>query len=662
MSKQTEKDAKRIEELNALLVEKGFPGTWTVYPGSGRRSKLWRWTAEDKSYWSSFADSDGDYILMRLRRGNLTYDEREFYHFGDRWSSTGSLAQHKEEVAEQEAEEQEQAAKDARLAELEAWYAEYQTKTNVSTQQEVEMAFPKLIDFTRDQIETAVEQNDFERILLSGTVESRRILNEVLRAKLEEQPVQQDRPAQVEVEDETPEEDHLQALLDSTASTDPNVLRLLAKVVSHKLTKAADKLEMYAQAHETYCRVREEQEARIKELEAQLAAHRTAHPCLSLPDEACTCDYIGRIDQSGKTVFEVAQQPETLTAAECYAIVQAELAQQEAAKGVTESAEEVDLDPAAPYRGSDDRPVVVAKPVEPETPRSKLRSDEYLTRVLEDLGLPGQFKLRQDGGYFWSLPDDGAHFFRVRCLMDYKDKIEQQLRDGSLNPSIFDTCQECGTHMPPEETLSEIVQDGSVNKTEREKYVGIITNLEHKLRESSADLKDMCDMNTQLTTESMKLKKQLAERETPSEIVSDCARCAELEQELKDFKAETYKNGGKREGRIGELEGRVGNLKDEVAMYKRDNERLSEANGKLQEQLAQAEQDVDQLTDCDQVVKELAETKQMLKMITEAKDKGILRNRELESENQTLRSELEDRDKMIEDLRAELDKLNGMGA
>ena len=120
MSKQTEKDAKHIEELNALLVELGFPGTWRVVPGAGRRSKEWIWDVGD-NYWYSCA-GDGDYLFERLRNGNLTYDEREFYLWGNRWRGS-SLAEHKEEVAQQEAEEQERATKDARLAELEAWYA-----------------------------------------------------------------------------------------------------------------------------------------------------------------------------------------------------------------------------------------------------------------------------------------------------------------------------------------------------------------------------------------------------------------------------------------------------------------------------------------------------------------------------------------------------------
>jgi len=136
MSKQTEKDAKHIEELNALLVEKRFPGKWEVVPGSGRRPKFWRWRLED-NYWLS-RPWEPELIISQLREGELTYDEREFYPRGERWNGNLSLAQHKEKAAKREASKQERAAKDARLAELEAWYAEYQNNT-VSTRLEVEM-------------------------------------------------------------------------------------------------------------------------------------------------------------------------------------------------------------------------------------------------------------------------------------------------------------------------------------------------------------------------------------------------------------------------------------------------------------------------------------------------------------------------------------------
>jgi chromosome segregation ATPase len=188
-----------------------------------------------------------------------------------------------------------------------------------------------------------------------------------------------------------------------------------------------------------------------------------------------------------------------------------------------------------------------------------------------------------------------------------------------------------------------------------------------------------------LVQENEQLKTQLTEQETPDEIVSDCTHCAELEQELETRRAASGELTKHNLLRIGELDDQVNSLRGKLGAAQKENNRLQQQvetlstqlgemendfevedlraelektqaeKHDLQQQLAQAELDVDTLTDCDQVVKELAETKQMLKMITEAKDKVILRNRELEAENTTLKTELEE-------LRAKLAQYEGMGA
>ena len=120
--------------------------------------------------------------------------------------------------------------------------------------------------------------------------------------------------------------------------------------------------------------------------------------------------------------------------------------------------------------------------------------------------------------------------------------------------------------------------------------------------------------------------------------------------------AERHKLAEKREGRVAELEGQVANLKINLKTAQKEFDYERETctkfqleNADLKQQLASLESDVDTLTDCDEVVKELAETKQQLAEseqfranLAEAKDKVLMRNRELEAENATLKQQLEE--------------------
>jgi len=202
----------------------------------------------------------------------------------------------------------------------------------------------------------------------------------------------------------------------------------------------------------------------------------------------------------------------------------AELRQQEAAKGVTESAEEFDLDPAAPHGGGngEDRPTVVAQLVEPY--------DQGTAAV---------------SNMIWGF-----------------------------------------------------VAKGNMKKSE-----------------------------------------PIQPEETPSEIVSQCAHCAELEQELETRRAASGELTKHNLLRIGELDDQVNSLRGKLGAAQKENNRLQQQvetlstqlgemendfevedlraelektqaeKHDLQQQLAQAKQDVGTLTDCDHVVKEREQTK-----------------------------------------------------
>jgi hypothetical protein len=98
---------------------------------------------------------------------------------------------------------------------------------------------------------------------------------------------------------------------------------------------------------------------------------------------------------------------------------EAELAQQEAAKGMTESAEEVDLDPAAPHGGSDDEP----EQVNPEeTPAAIV---ETPTRPV----LPDRMSMPN---YMWST----SLSYYAHQLEDYCDHLETQLAERETPAAI----------------------------------------------------------------------------------------------------------------------------------------------------------------------------------------------------------------------------------
>jgi hypothetical protein len=82
---------------------------------------------------------------------------------------------------------------------------------------------------------------------------------------------------------------------------------------------------------------------------------------------------------------------------------------------------------------------------------------------------------------------------------------------------------------------------------------------------------------------------------------------------------------------------------------------LETENADLKQQLADRETPAEIVSGSTDLEQELAETKTLLKVVTEANDKGILRNRELEAENETLKTQLAE-------LRAKLDQCEGMGA
>jgi hypothetical protein len=146
---------------------------------------------------------------------------------------------------------------------------------------------------------------------------------------------------------------------------------------------------------------------RIQELEAQLAQQQPEinvetmdyNDLADLEDKLCA-------ERHKRNKREVAEANERIAAREAMfnTIEEADLRQQEAAMGVTESAEELDLDPAAPHGGSDNEvggidvdtvtpsqgehdSVVIAQPVTENGSLSP--AEEEVNKVREQLALPG---------------------------------------------------------------------------------------------------------------------------------------------------------------------------------------------------------------------------------------------------------------------------------
>jgi hypothetical protein len=89
--------------------------------------------------------------------------------------------------------------------------------------------------------------------------------------------------------------------------------------------------------------------------------------------------------------------------------------------------------------------------------------------------------------------------------------------------------------------------------------------------------------------------------------------------------------------------------------YEELYQQVQQENEQLKQQLAERENPAEIVSGSAELEQELAETKQLLKITTDAKDKVILRNRELEAENEILKTQLAE-------LRAKLEAYEGMGA
>src|SRR5262249_26380107 len=174
--------------------------------------------------------------------------------------------QHKEKVAKRQASMKKQAAKDARLAELEAWYTEHQNNT-VSTRLEVEMPGLTKEEMKR-RTDVAVEE---------ATAKLQQRIQE-----LEVQLTQQDRPAKVEQVEVDPKKD-----LSLEAMMTPAGMRKVADM----LVKVAYQVESLTSQVASKDGVIDVLKANVVELEAKVAQPTTScncHFCQGHGDE-CLC-------------------------------------------------------------------------------------------------------------------------------------------------------------------------------------------------------------------------------------------------------------------------------------------------------------------------------------------------------------------------------------
>jgi hypothetical protein len=461
------------------------------------------------------------------------------------------------------------------------------------------MANHKAEDFTTKEIEELVDSGDYRKVLMFGTLKSRELAYDViykkmnggdwatvynhkdrikqLQAKLAE--VQQQRDAQVP--------DPKKYIAFEELRT-PKGMRFIADLVTEMADRIEEQEQHIAQLEkdiegwrhaqrdvhtecDSHCERARAAEARVVELEAQLAAQ---------PTEPKTFEQL------------VAERNRAQEALEAH-VAQRE-AERDARLAELEQDQETDLDSAAPHGGSDNDvgaiedptieadhegtpsnlvvPDWIAQTPEPAASDStepvivtlreyKWTKPEHntpyvqsLNAVVEELGLPGFFDQVDSlsrTSFSWVV--DGA----VRYVKDYAKNIIEHLRSGELT---FDPTKH--RFVLSRERLQPLDQepeaDADLEQYDRQEVEKIYRGVKSKL-----------DIAQQ----------QLAERETPAEIVSGSA---DLEQEL-------------------------------------------------------------------------AETKTLLRGMTEAKDKVILRNRELEAENETLKTQLAE-------LQAKLEQYEGMGA